>query len=789
MDVDPPAESSKRPTRTATKKRKADSDADGSSAPKKPKTTKKLKGRQGRLAGLLSISLDVVFEILGHLHPLDVLRLSRTSKEFRELLMHKSSRPIWRSSLNNVQDMPPCPPNMTEPQWISLAFDSICQVCHKIARKVDWSLYIRVCSKCVKTSLAHRIDICTKGPKGEPTVDVMQLIPTRRDPARPFSMIYFPPELENVKTAYNAIKDNEEKDKFVEERKELVKTLAAHTILCEAWAEGVADNRSAELADRREERYTAIVARLTALGWGVEIESIPPRDSLRSHKLVKLPNTLTNRTWNTIEPEMIKYMELMKTRRLAREHATLVVARMAIATKVFRTFKRSQLPWTDIMPGGPDFCEFPKIKDIIVQPSSVAVDEQTFEALLPDFPGMIATWRAGLVEQIITVYKRGHSDKGDLSDDTVQERLKLATSVFKCFSCGDENHNNQLFDTMSMIFGFEKKHSCQPLFYPNVLSHRCLTKTAEFSMALLFMGEVSKDCAWRSSPIKIDIPTAEIVEKVVRACGMDPETTTVEDMDAADARFACHACADRKATPHPAPEESASKDKGKGKAPAPVEELEPATIRAYDWRNAVRHHGEEHWRSPTAWYKLSDADAAAARALEAVAIEKSKNEDKANVRDRESIVSDSETNENEEDSSTAANQDQDEAMLAADATAVAHPGPPLPSQLPELAFSCAHCIDVQRAPSPMTLEDTLEHIRTLHDLLTAPALNEDYYRALAAPEIYSAKPFPAPELKDVMIPPKPDLPDPPRLPSFLDHYLYDSDNYDNSDEDDFGAWW
>jgi hypothetical protein len=63
MDVDPPAESSKRrTTRIATKKRKTDkveSDVISSSAPKKPRITKK----QGRLAGLLSISLDVVFEV------------------------------------------------------------------------------------------------------------------------------------------------------------------------------------------------------------------------------------------------------------------------------------------------------------------------------------------------------------------------------------------------------------------------------------------------------------------------------------------------------------------------------------------------------------------------------------------------------------------------------------------------------------------------------------------------------------------------------------------------------
>jgi hypothetical protein len=68
-------------------------------------------------------------QIFGNLHPLDLLRLSRVSKEFRDLLMHRSSISVWRSSLNNVvPDLPSCPPNMNEPQWISLVFDATCQV-------------------------------------------------------------------------------------------------------------------------------------------------------------------------------------------------------------------------------------------------------------------------------------------------------------------------------------------------------------------------------------------------------------------------------------------------------------------------------------------------------------------------------------------------------------------------------------------------------------------------------------------------------------------------------------
>ncbi|KAF7337534.1 F-box domain-containing protein [Mycena sanguinolenta] len=800
MDADPQAESSKqRPSRNATtKKRKLETEPSGSAAPK-PRTNRSTK--KGRLAGLLSISLDVVFEILGHLHPLDVLRLSRTSKDFRELLMHKSARPIWRSSLNNVEGMPPCPPHMNEVQWTSLAFDATCQVCQKIARKVDWHLYVRLCGRCVKTCLAT------------PFLADMDLVPTRRDTSRPYLPLHFSPELQKVKTAYNAIKDPEEQQKYAEERKELVEALAQHTKLCETWSENMADTRSAELAGRKEERYTAIVARLTGLGWGTEITNLLPMDSLRK------PQT----PWNTIEPEMVQYMERMKAKRLAREYAQLVVTRKGMAAKVLRTFKRSQLPWTEVMPGPPDFYEFPKIKDIISQPASVTVDEQTFEALLPDFPGMIATWREGLVQHMVTTYKRGSDANALHPDNVVEDRLKLATSVFKCSSCED---GAALFDDM-LSFGLQRRKSCEPLFYPRMIAHWCLTRPSGHSRMLLFLtGELSRDSAWRSNVLRFDTRTSEIVEKVVKACGMDPETATVEDMDASDKRLVCHVCAERGVTaaatdaatsgaPGAAESDpssttsgsSTSKDKGKGKAVETAEELEAATVRAYDWRSAVRHHGELHSYFPTAWYMLSDADAAAARALEAVAIEESK---KAQTKTEQPEADSDNDVEMQDDNgapgpSTAGSQNGDEPMEApvqantdtdtdtdTTATTPIHPGGPLPSQLPEMAFSCAHCIDNLHDLEPTTLQSMHRHLRTRHDLLT-PVLNEDYYRALAAPELYGGGTFPALQLKNVMIALKPDLPSPPPTPfgRMWDHYMGDSDSemYNSDGDEYYGAFW
>ena len=45
-------------------------------------------------------------QILGHLRPLDILHLARTTKEFRQILLHKSSISVWKAARANVPDLP-----------------------------------------------------------------------------------------------------------------------------------------------------------------------------------------------------------------------------------------------------------------------------------------------------------------------------------------------------------------------------------------------------------------------------------------------------------------------------------------------------------------------------------------------------------------------------------------------------------------------------------------------------------------------------------------------------------
>ncbi|KAJ7170227.1 hypothetical protein C8R46DRAFT_1091609 [Mycena filopes] len=765
------AESSTRPARrprtTATKKRKSDADEAGP-APKRTRTSKK-----GRLAGLLDISLDVVFEIFGNLQPLDLLRLSRTSKEFRNLLIHRSSITVWRSSLSNVPGLPPCPPGMNEPQWISLVFDATCQVCQKIARKVDWPLYIRICGKCVKTHISTRFYGITQ--KDEEGVNFKDLIPVRPDLTKPFKTVYFSKALEDVKAAYERIDDAGEKSKFIEERKERVKVLKEHAKLCEVWSESVAENRTTELADLKEERYNAVHAKLTALGWGSELDNILPADSLRNHKAVKQPHALTERTWKTIQPEMVRYMEQMKVKRLAREHVAIVLARKKIAGKVLRTFKRSQLPWTDVMPGPADFYEFPKIKDILTQPSEAVVEEQTFEVLLSEFPGMFATWREGLTDQVMKVYRvqRGL----DIDDnESIKTELTLAVSVFKCGHCSDSS---------GWTMFTEPQKQCYPLYWPKLLAHRCLTRQQGMDLVLMYL----------TNGISNGIPNVSgTVEKIVEACGMDPETTTVEQMDAADVRLACHRCTQRDES---AQETSVtmSKSEGKQKATEDNAEQAAATTKAYTWRNAVRHDVITHCNSPTAWHMLTEAEAAAARALEAVAIQKNKI-DPADDEDYDSSDSGMldaplppASTVTMLDVKVESNADEKKmSEMAAEVEAPAHPGM-VPSQLPELAWSCAHCLDqTDDLKSPVSLEAMMLHLAGRHDVLGSPRLNEDYYRALAVPEVYSKTQFPAPSVR-AMMPSAPEYPKAPTLSRGYPYYDYEYGGFgEDSDDEGMGMY-
>ncbi|KAF9071236.1 hypothetical protein BDP27DRAFT_536276 [Rhodocollybia butyracea] len=92
-----------------------------------PEHFRKVRGKLGLLERLVKdVPLEVIFEIFCYLEPGDLLRLARTSRDLRGILMSKTSGNIWYTARGNVKDLPPLPKDLNEPQYAHLLFESYC---------------------------------------------------------------------------------------------------------------------------------------------------------------------------------------------------------------------------------------------------------------------------------------------------------------------------------------------------------------------------------------------------------------------------------------------------------------------------------------------------------------------------------------------------------------------------------------------------------------------------------------------------------------------------------------
>ncbi|TRM56578.1 hypothetical protein BD626DRAFT_518845 [Schizophyllum amplum] len=76
--------------------------------------------------------------------------MSRTSKDFRNILLSHSARFVWQKSMALEESFPPVLKGMNEPQFVSLAFDEICdRCCATDAHTIAWREGARYCKPCL----------------------------------------------------------------------------------------------------------------------------------------------------------------------------------------------------------------------------------------------------------------------------------------------------------------------------------------------------------------------------------------------------------------------------------------------------------------------------------------------------------------------------------------------------------------------------------------------------------------------------------------------------------------
>ena len=72
---------------------------------------------------------SATLQVASHLDPIDLLQLSRASKDLRAFVLSRKSRPLWSTVFGNiVPQMPACPEHISEPRYAHVVFERTCDV-------------------------------------------------------------------------------------------------------------------------------------------------------------------------------------------------------------------------------------------------------------------------------------------------------------------------------------------------------------------------------------------------------------------------------------------------------------------------------------------------------------------------------------------------------------------------------------------------------------------------------------------------------------------------------------
>ncbi|KAI0943394.1 hypothetical protein AcW1_002566 [Taiwanofungus camphoratus] len=481
------------------------------SRPAAPRRT--LRGRRGGLKDMPNMPLDIIVEICGYLEPRDLLALARTSRPFRALLMTRESAHLWKAARKNLEGFPGCPQHLSEPAYANLAFSPHCHLCLKNnVKSVLWDFSVRYCSTCKEKQTTVYIDHLPH-PLYAYMNDSPDLLNYILDSRR---SLYHVPQVSALRRDWNKVKQNKLRaERFIQDQKGLVKRIHDHANLCKRWAYSQAVSRETELDDIRENRLQAIISRLRELGWHEDLEYLKRDDygPLANHEQVRQPKKLTDKGWEKIREQVLCLMQKIRDRRLTEERYRILRKRLQhLSRMMIGLYAETRRTAADeFKPFFMDFALMPEFRAIADAPSNTNVTDTDFFALRDQIPTLTERWQADIKNRLTNLVRK------NIKVDEKMDPLDLAVAFFRCCDCKTV------------------------LPYPEVVAHKCFRPdyiTSYRVPDLYTRVALSIAGAWSWSFDNLEVRgTLQWVEKIVRACGKDPSSTTRGEMDDMNVRL------------------------------------------------------------------------------------------------------------------------------------------------------------------------------------------------------------------------------------------------------------
>ncbi|KAF8186727.1 hypothetical protein BJ912DRAFT_451311 [Pholiota molesta] len=388
--------------------------------PKKKAATSKPKPKRvkmlGKLSGLLALPLDIFFEITSHLHPLDLLHLSRASRHFARMFLRTDNRHAWLAARRTVEGLPDCPSDLSEAQYAHLLFESICSGCGKIGRRLLFNLRVRLCASCYKAN----VETYTMVEWVEDYRNAwLPFVPHNYSVTDPSVVEYFEHQLQDIMDEYDRMEAIGSEDDFLLEWHERVSALIQHGNLVNNFLEELRERKEQEKMQLRTTRKQQIDERIMALGY--TRDEIPEDASEYEAEIMK-PRALTERAWRGMSYTMA---ELAAARREEAFRDNLT-ARIHEWVWVYDRRYSCDGDWPDAANAG----QADAVLELLSEANAtIPFTDARFDAHSERILSSVVAWSETAKQEIVDALAAGYG----LPKDTA---LSRASAVIRCVQCG-----------------------------------------------------------------------------------------------------------------------------------------------------------------------------------------------------------------------------------------------------------------------------------------------------------------------------------------------------------------
>ncbi|KAK7678711.1 hypothetical protein QCA50_018293 [Cerrena zonata] len=474
---------------------------------------------RGALRDLLQMPMDIICEVLYCLGPFDLLRLARTNKAFRDLLIHRSSIHIWKEARKTVSGLPEPFPGMSEPAFASLCFENVCHLCFKSRiRKICWEFRLKLCSACEKTRTTPSSRLCVLDEDDReillPHMSMKINIGTGYRSYR--SSVALTSEAVTLRRTWKKLTNKKEKDKFIHEQTARCRELKKHIAKCQKWMLTFKSDRDEELEKIRDQRIEEIREKLEKLGYGDDLAWARGHGGLISLPHVHDTKPLTTQVWKDIGEDIIDYIEdNIRPFRIEDERQEFFEYCMPFFHEARASFARSH---GNIFPLTNDLASIPQVTEVFTSlEDSDDIEVESFDSMIPLLPKIITTWRTSVDKRLETYLRTAAK-----APSSVNIRDLAITRFLYCLGCSQIIQNTEVMPAI----------------------HDCVKGTKHFKSHCSFSSTndpFKKACinsvtqAWMSSQY---ILISNYVQPVLQACGKE-RWTTVHELDQLDPRLTC----------------------------------------------------------------------------------------------------------------------------------------------------------------------------------------------------------------------------------------------------------